>query len=163
MGNRELIIKSSVRSSVLVAISLVFAWGLVGCAGSGRGDLSAERAEVVSAAMGQLGTPYRYGGNDPGRGLDCSGLTQYAHLVAGVRIPRHSMDQKRAAKPVRIKSLRPGDMVFFKTGPGSYHVGIMVDKDRFVHASTSKGKVRMASLNRAYWRARYLGAGTYLN
>lgn len=136
---------------------------LGGCAGSGRGGLTAERSEVVSAAIAQIGTPYRWGGNDPGRGLDCSGLTQYAHEVAGLRIPRHSMDQKRAAKPVKVKDLRPGDMVFFKTGPKSYHVGIMVDGDRFVHASTSKQQVRLATLKTSYWRARYLGAGTYMN
>ena len=54
-------------------------------------------------------------------------------------------------------------MVFFKTGPNTYHVGLMVDKERFVHASTSQRQVRLERLDKPYWQARYLGAGTYLN
>ena len=135
---------------------------LGGCAGMGGGDSSGKRSEVVSAALSQVGTPYRYGGTQPGRALDCSGLTSYAHQAAGVRIPRNSVDQRRGAKPVNAASPHPGDLVFFKTGPGVHHVGLMVDGDRFVHASTSQHKVGFARLRTPYWSARYLGAGTYL-
>lgn len=134
---------------------------LGGCAS--RGDLSAQRAAVVSAAVAQVGTPYRYGGNEPGRGLDCSGLTYYAHRVAGVTIPRTSLAQRRGARPVRRQSPRAGDMVFFRTGPGGHHVGLMIDSERFVHASSGTHRVRLATLRTPYWRARYLGAGSYLD
>lgn len=134
---------------------------LGGCAGTG-GAGGGKRAELVSAALSQVGTPYRYGGDQPGRGLDCSGLTQYAYQAVGVPIPRMSLDQLRAARPVGPRARRPGDLVFFRTGPGVHHVGLMVDGDRFVHASTSKRKVQLTRLSAPYWSARYLGAGTYL-
>jgi len=124
--------------------------------------LNEERANVVIAALSQVGTPYVYGGTRPGQALDCSGLTQYAHRAAGVSIPRVSTAQQAAATPVRRRP-NPGDLVFFKTGPSQYHVGLMVDRDRFVHASTSKRRVRLASLSKNYWRQRYMGAGTYLH
>jgi cell wall-associated NlpC family hydrolase len=135
---------------------------LAGCAGRVC-DTCGKRGEVVSAALSQVGTPYRYGGNEPGRGLDCSGLTQFAHLTAGVPIPRMCLDQLRGAKPVDPSSLRPGDLVFFKIRPGVHHVGLMVDSDRFVHASTSQHKVQLTRLHTPYWTSRYLGAGSYLD
>lgn len=137
---------------------------LHGCAGSGRGDsaLTGQRKDVVLAALSQIGTPYVYGGTQPGRGLDCSALTQYAYHAAGVDIPRVSTDQWRAAKRVDRRHPRPGDIVFFQIQPGQNHVGVMVDGERFAHASTSKNRVQLATLNTPYWQARYLGAGTYL-
>ena len=135
---------------------------LVGCAGQVC-DTCGKRGAVVSAALSQVGTPYRYGGDEPGRGLDCSGLTQFAHLTAGVSIPRMCLDQLRGAKPVQPTALRPGDLVFFKIRPGVHHVGMMVDPDRFVHASTSQRKVQLTRLNTPYWTSRYLGAGSYLD
>jgi cell wall-associated NlpC family hydrolase len=134
---------------------------LVGCAGTG--GLTEQRAAVVSAALSQVGTPYRYGGNEPGRGLDCSGLTYYAHRTAGVQIPRGSVDQRLRAHPASARSPQPGDMVFFQTGPADHHVGLMVDAERFVHASSSAHRVRLARLRTPYWRDHYLGAGTYLD
>jgi len=89
-------------------------------------------------------------------------LTYYAHQAVGVQIPRMSVEQRLGAKRVNSGSPRPGDMVFFQTSPGVHHVGLMVDAERFVHASTSKRQVDLARLHTPYWRARYLGAGTYL-
>jgi len=93
---------------------------LAGCAGSGRGELSGQRAEVVSAALSQVGTPYLYGGDQPSKGLDCSGLTQFAHRVAGVSIPRTAAEQRQRAQSVKTKALRPGDMVFFRSASGNH-------------------------------------------
>jgi cell wall-associated NlpC family hydrolase len=155
---------------VKIARSLILVPGLVfaillsaGCAGLGGSGLSGKRAEVVSAALAQVGTPYRYGGNQPGQGLDCSGLTYYAHQAAGVHIPRMSINQLRNARPVNPRSPHPGDLVFFQTGPGVQHVGLMVDTNRFVHASTSEHQVGLARLRTRYWQAHYVGAGTYLD
>jgi cell wall-associated NlpC family hydrolase len=125
--------------------------------GSGK-----RRAEVVRVGLAQIGTPYVYGGKSPTTGFDCSGLTLYAYQAAGVSIPRMAREQQRAAQPVKANP-RPGDMVFFETKPGVYHVGLMVDQDRFVHASTSRQQVKIDRLKTPYWTARYLGAGTYLN
>jgi cell wall-associated NlpC family hydrolase len=141
---------------------MLLALTVAGCAGSGRGGLNGKRAEVVSAALSQVGTPYHFGGSQPGKALDCSGLTLYAHHVAGIPIPRHSADQLRAAHPVKAKSLRPGDLVFFGSKGGVDHVGLMVDAERFVHASMSKRRVILSRLDTPYWRAHFAGAGTYL-
>lgn len=149
-----------VRFVVKAFTGLLPAVLLVGCASTG---LSGKRAEVVEAAISQVGTPYVYGGSSPGRGLDCSGLAQYAYSAAGVRIPRESLAQRRLARRTDSKNPQPGDIVFFRIGPGVYHVGLMVDRDRFVHASSSDRRVRVANLRSPYWQAHYLGAGTYLD
>ncbi|MEY6433403.1 C40 family peptidase [Thioalkalicoccus limnaeus] len=122
-----------------------------------------ERQALVMSAMAQIGTPYVYGGSVPGQALDCSGLAQYAHSAVGVRIPRVSVEQQRAAIPVAARPPGPGDLVFFRIEPGQYHVGLMIDRDRFVHASTSQGQVRIAHLSSPYWQQRFRGAGTYLH
>ena len=82
--------------------------------------------------------------------------------MAGVQIPRTSREQKNRARPVKVKSLRPGDMVFFASSGVVDHVGLMVDRERFVHASSSKGKVILAHFGTPYWNAHFAGAGTYL-
>ncbi|WP_295451271.1 C40 family peptidase [uncultured Thiodictyon sp.] len=154
--------KSDTR--ILPAVGLIASVLLGGCAGlSSSPQVSGKRSEVVSAALSQVGTPYRYGANRPGQALDCSALTSYAYRQVGVRIPRMSGDQLRAAKPVRLEALRPGDLVFFHTGPGVSHVGLMVDKNRFVHASTAMHQVGLTRLYTPYWSARYVGAGSYLD
>jgi cell wall-associated NlpC family hydrolase len=153
----------TLRQGCLVLCALVASGLLWGCA-THRGDVvSGPREDVVLAGLSQVGTPYVYGGTSPGKGLDCSGLTYYAHHVAGVSIPRVSTAQLKAAKPVPKRKPRPGDMVFFKTGPGQHHVGLMIDSERFVHASTSRREVLLSYLNTPYWQAHYLGAGTYFD
>ncbi|NKN31622.1 C40 family peptidase [Marichromatium bheemlicum] len=141
---------------VLAGILVVGLLG--GCAGSGGA-----REQVIAAGLAQLGAPYRYGGEDPATGVDCSGLTYYAHHAAGIAIPRVSSAQRTHARARSGRRARPGDLVFFRTAPGVHHVGLMVDEERFVHASTSRREVRLARLDAPYWRARYLGAGTYLD
>lgn len=152
------------RGLVVILCGAALVHGLLsGCASRPRDGLSPQRNDVVLASLSQIGTPYVFGGNEPGRGLDCSGLTQYAHHVAGIQIPRVSTEQIKAARPVSGRPPQPGDMVFFQTEPGQHHVGIMVDAERFVHASTSRRQVRVDRLNTPYWQTRYLGAGTYLD
>jgi cell wall-associated NlpC family hydrolase len=134
---------------------------LAGCSGFSGPESDGSRARVVSTGLAQVGTPYVYGSATPARGFDCSGLTYYAHHEAGLSIPRTALAQRRASKPVARSRLRAGDMVFFKTGPGVYHVGLMIDGGRFVHASSSRNRVRVDKLDTTYWEAHYLGAGTY--
>jgi cell wall-associated NlpC family hydrolase len=139
---------------------------LQGCSSTaGRNTAGAKgaRGQVVTAALSQLGTRYEYGAQSPGRALDCSALTQHAYSVAGVSIPRISKDQRKSATPVRLANVQAGDLVFFQIRPGLSHVGLMVDDKRFVHASSSKKRVRLSSIDSEYWRRRFIGAGRYLN
>ncbi|MCF7202157.1 C40 family peptidase [Pseudomonas oligotrophica] len=118
--------------------------------------------DVLFRALGLVGTPYRYGGNTPDSGFDCSGLIGYVYRdAAGLALPRTTtqMSQLRAATIGR-EALQAGDLVFFATAGGRRvsHAGIYVGDDRFVHAPSSGGTVRLDSLNSRYWTRAYLGA-----
>jgi cell wall-associated NlpC family hydrolase len=68
---------------------------------------------AVNAARGQIGVPYVWGGETPGRGFDCSGLTQYAWARAGFTIPRTAAEQYYGMRHVLLNELRPGDLLFY--------------------------------------------------
>ena len=111
-------------------------------------------------ALQTLGTPYRWGGASPDSGFDCSGLVTYVFERAwGVLLPRITEEQKRVGKPVRMKELEPGDLVFYNTRNRPYsHVGIYLGDGRFVHAPRPGASVRVESVLTPYWRERFNGA-----
>lgn len=111
-----------------------------------------------TAAEPWLGTPYRFGGNSR-TGIDCSGFARALHAEVGHRqLARTTTEQWRASAPVNVSQLRPGDLLFFNTsGKGISHVGVFIEGNQFVHASTSKG-VTYSSTTEAYWSANFLGA-----
>jgi cell wall-associated NlpC family hydrolase len=114
---------------------------------------------IVAAARGTLGTPYRYGGDDPS-GFDCSGLVQYAHARSGMRVPRTVERQQAAAQPVEPDALQPGDLLFFRlSGWKASHVGIYVGEGRFIHAPASGGRVRYDHLQERFWTRHFDSAG----
>ncbi len=71
-----------------------------------------------SAAESQLGVPYAWGGESPGQGFDCSGLTQWAWAQAGVSIPRTATAQYASTSHVSLSALQPGDLLFYKNLDG---------------------------------------------
>ena len=100
------------------------------------------------------GVRYRYGGVTT-KGVDCSGLILRAYKdLYDVDLPRTVAQQARKGSRIQKKNLRPGDLVFFKTGRHSRHVGIYLGENKFIHASQSKGVVQ-SSLNNTYWRTKY--------
>ncbi len=118
--------------------------------------------DVLFTALGLVGTPYRYGGNTPDSGFDCSGLIGYVYRgAAGVALPRttREMNAMRGAS-VRREALQAGDLLFFATAGGRRvsHAAIYVGEGRFVHAPSSGGTVRLDSLSNRYWQRSYLGA-----
>jgi cell wall-associated NlpC family hydrolase len=118
--------------------------------------------DVVISAIGLEGTPYRYGGNTPESGFDCSGLIGYVYRnAAGIQLPRSTREMVNLRVPnVGRSDLQSGDLVFFATNGGSQvsHAGIYVGEGRFVHAPSSGGTVRLDYLSQAYWQKSYLGA-----
>lgn len=97
---------------------------------------------------------YKKGGMSK-RGVDCSGFVYITYLTKfGIKLPRTTVKMARLGKKVSQKNLIPGDLVFFKTGLYSRHVGIYLDNRRFVHASTSVG-VTISSLDDYYWSKKY--------
>lgn len=117
--------------------------------------------DILFRAIGLVGTPYRYGGNTPSSGFDCSGLVDYVfHDVAGIALPRTAEAISELDAPnVPRGELESGDIVFFHHRSGRVsHVGIYVGKGRFVHAPNEGGTVRLDSLDSPYWREHYSGA-----
>lgn len=114
---------------------------------TGTGDTSVAQA-IVNAAYGQLGVPYVWGGTSPGSALDCSGLTQYCHRVAGISIPRTSGPQGGGG--MAVSSPKPGDIVCY---PG--HVGIYIGGGKMIHAPHTGDVVRVASVYGSPWYRRY--------
>ena len=120
--------------------------------------------DVLLRALGLVGTPYRYGGNTPEGGFDCSGLVGFVYRdAAGVKLPRTTAElMDLRAERVGRDELQPGDLVLFTPG-GSGHVGIYVGEGRFVHAPSTGGTVRMDYLDTPYWTRAYAGARRVLN
>lgn len=124
-------------------------------------DSGAVRAKVVEIAREMLGTPYRYGGESPRHGFDCSGLVQYAYQQAGLEIARTTGQQYRQVQAIPSNFLRPGDLVFFSTKFNRFvsHVGIYLGNNRFIHAPSSGKTVSVANLRDPYWRRHFASAG----
>ncbi len=119
---------------------------------SPREQIAAHR--LRSVAQSWEGTPYCLGGTTR-RCIDCSAFvrTVYADLF-GIALPRTTEAQVREGQPVNRSELQAGDLVFFRTGPGTRHVGIYLADGTFLHASTSQG-VTTSPLTRRYWRRHY--------
>jgi murein DD-endopeptidase len=150
-------------SSHFSLLLLLLLAGLTGCASTPPESAAPPvvHQPVLDVAVSELGTPYRYGGSTP-RGFDCSGLVYYAYYKTGIRVPRSTMAQYRHARPVALKNLQPGDLVFFRTAYRSVsHVGIYAGNARFIHAPARGRVVSYASLNDPYWMKRLVAAGRY--
>lgn len=116
--------------------------------------------KVTSYARSLIGAPYQYGGNSPKSGFDCSGFVGHVFRhTAGISLPRNARQISRHGSPVKASQLRPGDLVFYDTNRQSYsHVGIYLGDERFIHAPSSGGKVRVEDMNLSYWKKHYNGA-----
>jgi probable lipoprotein NlpC len=112
---------------------------------------------LKSAYIQWQGTPYLWGG-DNRNGIDCSAFMQVIFKdYLNQPLPRTTVEQMKVGKKIRKKWANIGDLVFFKTGATTYHVGVMVDDRYFLHAGTSRG-VMISDIQDRYWSARYLMA-----
>ena len=116
--------------------------------------------EIGLFALSLVGIDYRYGGESPERGLDCSGLIRYVFQhVTGVTLPRTAQELSRIGKDIRAADLEPGDLVFFNTRRFAFsHVGIYLGDNQFVHAPRRGREVEVATLDSSFWRHRFDGA-----
>lgn len=117
-----------------------------GSSGTSSGNTSVAQT-IVSAAYSQLGVPYKYGGSTPGVGLDCSGLVQYCHAVAGITLPRTSGAQGGCG--IAVSSPQPGDIVCYVG-----HVGIYIGNGQMIHAPQTGDVVKIASVYGSPWYRR---------
>ncbi len=149
----------NVRGSAPVSTTDARAWPQVRPA-----DPAAANA-VLMRAIGLVGTPYRYGGNTPDSGFDCSGLVAYVYRdMLDLRLPRTSRQLAEVQGPrIAPEKLAAADLVFFGSRGNVTHVGIYVGEGRFVHAPSTGGTVRLDRLDGHYWRNHYSGAKRVLN
>ncbi|MFC4421943.1 C40 family peptidase [Cupriavidus pampae] len=128
--------------------------------GKPMNDPSAGLEEISIQAMSLVGTPYRYGGNTPDSGFDCSGLVRYVvQRAANVTLPRTTEQMGSRGTSLNRGDVASGDLVFFNTtGRANSHVGIYVGQNRFVHAPATGGTVRLEDMGKSYWATRYNGA-----
>ena len=116
---------------------------------------SSRGARAATVAQRYLGIPYRWGGESPSTGFDCSGFVMYVFSRVGISLPRVVSAQYRVGKPVSRGALRPGDIVFFD---GLGHDGIYIGSGRFVHSPHSGDVVKISSIHDSWYSSRWVGA-----
>ena len=120
------------------------------------------REAAIARAMLAINTPYTYGGNTLEGGFDCSGLVQYVFSgIAPRALPRSTLQWAQSSRPLAVNQLQRGDLVFFDTSGSPFsHMGIYIGRREFIHAPSSGGIVRTASLYSPYFASRFNGART---
>jgi cell wall-associated NlpC family hydrolase len=119
-----------------------------------------EAGDLIMNAMGLLGVAYRFGGNSPVSGLDCSGFMQYIFKKSmRVNLPRTSSEMATVGRAVSRADLQPGDMVFFSPGGRRIsHVGMYIGNGRMVHAPRTGKNIEITSIASGYWAKYYTTA-----
>lgn len=121
--------------------------------------------KIAEESLTWMGTPYGYGQSEKGRATDCSGMVIVVYeQIAGIKLPRNSAEQAEFCNEIKEKEIEPGDLVFFATGKDPKkvsHVGIMLDKVNFVHASGSKGVIK-SDMETPYYRRTFIKYGRAL-
>jgi cell wall-associated NlpC family hydrolase len=126
-----------------------------------RSAMRGSGSVVTNYAMQFLGTPYKWGGNDPTRGIDCSGLVKNVFGHIGVNLPRTAAEQVHYGTPVtRLEDLQSGDRLYFWSAKRNCigHTGIYMGGGYFVAASSGKGKVSTCFLGTKYWLSMLVAA-----
>jgi cell wall-associated NlpC family hydrolase len=120
-----------------------------------------ERArDVLMNAISYTGIQYKYGGNSPETGFDCSGFVAYVFKqTINLTLPHSALALSQIGKVIPKTELQAGDLVFFKTIKNTIsHVGIYLGDNRFIHAPNTNGAVRIESMSEGYWAQRFSGA-----
>ena len=122
------------------------------------GPTAGVRLQLVNKAEEYLGVRYKYGGNTPREGFDCSGFVKYLYNDAGLDIHRVSRDQARQGRPIDPATAQSGDLVFFRRGGNQpvFHVSMVVSAAPgeiwVIHPTSSRGVIRENILASSYWR-----------
>jgi len=119
--------------------------------------LSARFEKITKVAKELIGIKYKFGGTSPKTGFDCSGFVGYVfNEGAGINMPRSSREMRSMGNPVDLKSLKPGDLIFFKIN--SSHVGIYIGDNKFIHAPSTGRSVAVDNLMSSFFQNRVIGA-----
>lgn len=159
-ASRSALLARSCLLAAVFATSPVHAQSFASSAADAAGKVWTGAQDVAMYALGLIGVNYKFGGNSPETGLDCSGLVWHVFQeVTGVSLPRTAKAMSSLGAKVNIADLKPGDLVFFNTRRFAFsHVGIYLGDNRFVHAPSRGSDVRIASLDESYWQKHFNGA-----
>jgi cell wall-associated NlpC family hydrolase len=122
--------------------------------------MAGKAGDVVVGALNMIGVRYRWGGDTPDSGLDCSGFVRYVFQdTLGMALPRRAEEMSRVGEKVSMSNLKPGDLVFFNTMRRTFsHVGIYIGDNKFVHSPSTGSTIRVDDLDDGYWEKRFTGA-----
>jgi hypothetical protein len=159
------------RRNIAAILALCFLLPAGACVRQETADFSPDHADsadrlerkldIVDAVRSNIGIPYRFGGNSPATGFDCSGLVCWSYQQVGIQLPRSSRDLLMfGIKVDKQQDLKPGDIVVFKgtRGRTGWHSGIYTGDGKFVHSPTSGKNVMESSMDENYYARRYVGA-----
>jgi cell wall-associated NlpC family hydrolase len=110
---------------------------------------------AVRVALRAVGIPYRWGGESPQSGFDCSGLVRWAYRHVGIDLPHSSYALYGEGRPVQRRAMEVGDLLFFE---GLGHVGLYAGRGRMVHAPQSGRTVEVVGLAGTNYGSRLIGA-----
>jgi cell wall-associated NlpC family hydrolase len=116
-----------------------------GFGGGSVGSATGRWGKILGLLKSQLGVPYVWGGEQPGKGFDCSGLVQWAYGRAGIRLPRVSQQQMSRGRRVPIGKLLPGDLVGW--GHPATHIAVYIGNGRVIEAPYTGARVRVIHLS----------------
>ncbi len=163
-------------SSLLSALGVAFVLAACGSPAPrppGEGETIAQSrrpaspagADVALYALTLIDTAYRFGGNYPQEGLDCSGMVSYVFgQAAGLKVSGSAADIARQGRPVGRHELRAGDLVYFNTmNLNVSQVWIYIGDNRFIQAPSSNGAVRVEQMSNRYFAQRYEAARSLLD
>ena len=112
-------------------------------------------ARAAQVALKAVGVPYRWGGESPSSGFDCSGLVRWAYGRVGVDLPHSSYALYGEGRRIAESRLEPGDLLFFE---GLGHVGLYLGRGRMVHAPQTGRDVEVVRLDGSNYGSRLIGA-----
>ena len=110
---------------------------------------------VLIQAMSLMGISYKWGGNTPETGMDCSGFIRYVFKKSmGITLPRTAAEMARVGKKVSVDNIQPGDLIFFNTlrGRRNSHVGMYIGEGQFIQSPRTGQRIQISAYN-AYWRS----------
>lgn len=126
-------------------------------------DQSQQSQDAISNMLLQsvslMGIAYKWGGNTPDTGMDCSGFVRYVfNKSLGINLPRTAAEMAKVGKRVSVDQLKPGDLIFFNSSRGSNtHIGIYLGGNKFIQSPRTGENIQITDLS-GYWIKHFNGA-----
>ena len=104
---------------------------------------------MLLQSISLIGIPYKWGGNTPQQGMDCSGFIRYVFKKSlGINLPRTSAEMAKLGTHIAISDMKPGDLIFFNTRRGHYtHIGMYIGNNKFIQAPHTGQDIQISELN----------------